>query len=294
MARNATPLVVAPALPRLENRVEVLFANARLKMPFLPDSDQISEPLATILISFDPPEAPRRSARMLAASFVAAGHSISQAPIGADVGSWLTDALRELAASSVCIVIALPAHSPDVERQLQTFLEATRSAGHHHLSLVVGVSVTPADWARCGLDGFVATEEGQRDSDALQMFAALAAVMAPVLMWPLDADDFRYALGNAERPSRIVEAIFCLADHRFEPTSGRAKTLLARSEGVAVMPSRGMRLASQCHLIDSVRENAKPAAAIAIIAPMGLTIDPVGSPDIVHAFLLCHEAPTLL
>lgn len=53
------------------------------------------------------------------------------------------------------------------------------------------------------------------------MFAGLAAVMAPGLIYPLDADDFRCALGNAENPSRIVEATFRLADHRFETCVSR-------------------------------------------------------------------------
>ena len=284
--RNATPRIIAPSLPPLENRVEVLIATARLQMPFLPGVDQFSDTLATVLVTFDPSEAARRSVRMLAASFIAGAPSILQAPAGAEVGRWLADSVQKLEVSSTSIVVALPEYSPEIERQLRAFLEEARRAGCHRLSLVVGVAETPADWARCGLDGFVLTDEEQRDSDAMQMFAALAAVMAPVLMCPLDADDFRCALGNAENPSQIVEATFRLNDARLEAASERDEGLLGRSDGVAVIPSRFLRLSAQCRLVDRVRDRIRFGAAITIVTRWGLTAE-IGATKVVSVAILC-------
>ena len=287
--RSATPLVVAQSFPTLENHVEVFAASARLHQEFGGETDEVCAGNLTVLVSFDPPELARRSARMIAASFVAAACSFEQAPAGVDIGTWLAETLNNLPASSVALVIALPGYSPEIESQLGLFLGVVRSAGHHSVSLTVGVATEPADWARCDLDGFVLAE-GKRDSHALQILRALAAVMAPVLLCPLDSDDFRCALGTAANPSLIAEAVFVFEDSRLLLASRRDTSLLADTVGVAFMPSRCLPLASLGRVIGAVRGSAKQDADVTVIATTGLTIEPLGSGGLVEVFLVCRTA----
>ena len=287
--RDATPLVVAPPLPALENHVEVLVASARLRLALDAETDEVCAGNLTVLISFDPPEMARRSARMIAASFVAAACSFEQAPAGVDIGTWLAETLNNLPASSVVLVIALPDYSLEIESQLGLFLGVVRSAAHHTFSLTVGVATKPADWACCDLDGFVLAGEN-RDSHALQLFGALAAVMAPVLLCPLDADDFRCALGTAANPSQIAEAVFVVEGSRLVPASRRDATLLGDTVGVAFMPSRCLPLASLGRLVGAVRGSAKKDADVTVIATSGLMVEPLGSGPLVDIVLFCRTA----
>ena len=285
--RDATPLVVAQSLPALENHVEVLVASARLRLAFDAETDEVCAGNLTVLISFDPPELARRSARMVAASFVAAACSFEQAPAGVDIGTWLAETLNNLPASSVVLVIALPDYSPEIESQLGLFLGVVRSAGHHTVALTVGVAKEPADWARCDLDGFVVADE-KRDSHSLQAFRALAAVMAPVLLCPLDADDFRCALGTAANPSQIAEAVFVVEDSRLLPASRHDAKLLSDTVGVAFMPSRCLPLASLGRLVGTVRGSTRKNADVTVIATFGLTVEPLGSGRLINLVLLCR------
>ena len=285
--RSATPLVVAQSLPALDNHVEVFIARARLHLAFGGETDRAGAGNLTVLVSFDPPELARRSARMIAASFVAAACTFEQAPAGVEIGTWLAQTLNDLPASSVVLVIALPEYDPEIEGQLEQFLGIVRSAGHHTVSLTVGVATEPAEWARCELDGFVLARES-RDSHALQMFRALAAVMAPVLLCPLDADDFRCALGTAANPSQIAEAVFVVEGSRLVPASRRDATLLGDTVGVAFMPSRCLPLACLGRLVGAVRGSAKKDADVTVIATSGLMVEPLGSERLVNVFLLCH------
>ena len=285
--RDATPLVVAPPLPALENHVEVLVASARLRLALDAETDEVCAENLTVLISFDPPEMARRSARMIAASFVAAACSFEQAPAGVDIGTWLAETLNNLPASSVVLVIALPDYSLEIESQLGLFLGVVRSAAHHTFSLTVGVATKPADWACCDLDGFVLPGEN-RDSHALQVFRALASAMAPVLLCPLDADDFRCALGTAANPSRIAEAVFVPEDSRLLPASSYDATLLGYTVRAAFMPSRCLPLASLGKLVRAVRGSTANSAGVTVIATSGLMVEPLGSERLVNVFLLCH------
>ena len=286
--RSATPLVFAQSLPALDNHVEVFIARARLHLAFSGETDRAGAENLTVLVSFDPLELARRSARMIAASFVAAACSFEQAPAGVDIGRWLAETLNNLPASSVVLVIALPDYSPEIESQLGLFLGVVRSAAHHTFSLTVGVATKPADWACCDLDGFVLAGEN-RGSHALQLFGALAAVMAPVLLCPLDADDFRCALGTAANPSQIAEAVFVIEDSRLLPASRCDATLLDDTVGVAFMPSRCLPLASLVRLICAVRGRAKRDAAVTVIATSGLTVEPLWSGRLVDVVLLCRR-----
>ena len=287
--RDATPLVVAQSLPALENHVEVLVASARLRLAFDAETDEVCAGNLTVLISFDPPELARRSARMVAASFVAAACSFEQAPAGSKIGTWLVETLHAVPASSVVLVIALPDYSPEIESQLGLFLGVVRRAAHHTFSLTVGVATKPADWACCDLDGFVLAGEN-RDSHALQVFRALASVMAPVLLCPLDADDFRCALGTAANPSQIAEAVFVVEDSRLVPASRRDATLLSDTVGVAFMPSRCLPLASLGRLVGAVRGSTRKDAAVTVIATSGLTVEHLGAGQLVDVVLLCRTA----
>jgi hypothetical protein len=288
--RNATPLSIAPPLPRLENRVEALIATARLQMPFLHGVDQVSDPLATVLVSFDPAEAARRSVRMLAASFIAAEPSISQAPAGADVGSWLTNSLQKLEASSISIVVALPEYLPDVERQLRSFLDTIRRTGHHYVPMAVGIATTPADWSGLALDGFVIAEPEQRATGALQVFSMLAAVMAPGLTCCLDAHDFWSAFGTAASPSQLAQAVYFPDSSSLVPASRIDRQVLNNAAGVAVMPDRGLLLAAQSRLVAAVRASAQPDAALTIVASWGLIVEPLGAGGSVDVLLICRGA----
>ena len=67
MGRYATPLLMAPPLPLVENGVEVLICEARLAHRATDDPDDTEEEqLMTVLVSFDPSPGQRYAARNLA------------------------------------------------------------------------------------------------------------------------------------------------------------------------------------------------------------------------------------
>jgi hypothetical protein len=288
MVRHATPLVVAPALPPVGNRIEMLIAEARLRHPATVGVEEAEEPLLTVLVSFDPTDADRRAARVLASSFMAAACSFERAPAEADIGTWLTETSRRLPASWVCIVIALPEYEAEVDQQLQSFLNTIRGTGHHYVPLVVGTATMPADWSGLGLDGFVITELHQRVAGALQVFSMLANVMAPGLMCCLDAHDFWSAFGAAASPSQIAQATYFPDSSSFVPASRIDRQVLAASAGIAVMPGRCLRLAAQSRLVAAVRASGQPDTALTIVVPWGLTVEPLGADRSVDVLLICR------
>jgi hypothetical protein len=288
MVRYAKPLVVAPALPPL-NRLEVLIAESRLHHSPV-GLDPGEEASLTVLLSFDPTEVERRAARVLASSFIAAACSFEQAPAEADIGTWLAEMLRRLPASWVCIVVAMPDYSPEVERQFQTFVNTIRRTGHHYVPLVIGISTAPADWSDLVLDGFVIAEPEQRVTGTLQVFSMLATVMAPGLMCCLDAHDFWSAFGTASSPSQIAQATYFPGDAAFVPASSIDRQLLGNAIGVALMPSRCLRMAAQSRLVAAVRAGAQPDAALTVVAPWGLTVEPLGAGRSVDVLLICRSA----
>lgn len=290
MVRHATPLVVASALPPVDNRVEMLIAEARLLHPATVGVEEAEEPLLTVLVSFDPTDADRRAARVLASSFVAAACSFEQAPAEADSGTWLAETLRGLPGSWACIVIALPDYSPEIERQLRSFLATIRRTGHHYIPLVVGIATTPATWSGLGLDGFVIAEPDQRVAGALQVFSMLAAVMAPGLMCCLDAHDFWSAVGTAGSPSQLAHAVYFPGDAAFVPASQIDRQVLSDSAGVAVMPGRCLRLAAQSRLVAAVRACAQPDVTLTIVVPCGLMVKPLGAGRSVDVLMICRGA----
>lgn len=285
MVRHATPLIVAPALPSVD-RLEVLIARARLyhRPVGLDPSD---ESLLTVLLSFDPTEAERRAARIAAASFIAARCSFERAPLAADTFSWLTQMLSDLPPSGLCVVIALPAHELNIERQLCALVDKVRTS-HHHAPLIVGVATAPADWAGCGLDGLVLAAPEQRVADALRIFSMLAAVMAPGLMACLDAEDFLCALGTATNPSRLAEAFYLEDSACFIPASRDDRQVLSNAVGVVVMPSRCTPLKTLALFVKRVRPWLRPNAAMNLVAPWGLTLEAIGSARGIAVLLLCR------
>ncbi len=286
MVRHATPLVVAPALPSAD-RLEMLVARARLHHQPV-GLDATEEPLLTVLLSFDQTEADRRAARVLAASFIAADCSFECAPSAADLGSWPAETLRALPRSVACIVIALPVYEAKVAQRLRALVDDLRT-DHHYAPLIVGVATAPADWADCGLDGFVLVEPRQRITDALCVFSMLAALMAPGLMCCLDADDFYSALGTATSPSRIAEAVYMAGSSCLMPVSGDAQQVMSNAGGVAIMPSRCLPLATLALLVKRVRAHLRPDVALTVVAPRGLTAEPLGSGSGVSVLLLCGD-----
>lgn len=285
MVRHATPVVVAPALP-CANRLEMLVARAQLHhRPF--GLDPSDEPLLTVLLSFDPTDTDRRAARALATTFVAAEYSFAQAPAAVDLGTWAAKTLRELPASSACVVVALPDYSPKAGQQLGAIIDNI-SRSHHKVGLIAGVATAPCDWTGCDFDGFVVVEPSRRVADALRLFSALAAVMAPGLISCLDADDFLCSLGTAANPSRLAEAFYLVDSARLIPASRADSQVLGNAVGAAVMPSRCMPLKTLAPLVKRVRSRLRPNAAMTLVAPWGLTLEASGSASSVAVLLLCR------
>ena len=286
MARHAIPLVVAPALPSVD-RLEMLVARAQLhhQPAGLEPSE---EPLLTVLLSFDPTEAERRAARVLAASFIAAECSFERPPRAADLGSWLEETLLASQPSAACIVIALPDYEVKARHQVHAVVDVLRT-GHHYTPLIVGVATNPADWLVLNLDGFVLAEPEKRATDALRVFSILAAVMAPGLMCCLDAEDFLCPLGTATNPSKLAQAVYLVDRSSLVPASLADEQVLRDAGGVAVMPSRSLPLRTLAQFVKQVRDRVRPDAAINLVAPSGLTLEPPGSLGSVEVLLLCRD-----
>lgn len=285
MARHATPLVVAPALPSVD-RLEMLVARARLHHQPV-GLDPSEEPLLTVLLSFDPTEADRRAARVLAASFITAECSFESAPPATDLGAWVSETLCAFPPSAVCIVIALPAFEANEAQRLGALVESLH-ASHHYALLIVGVATTPPGWANCGLDGFILAEPGQRVTDTLRVFSMLAALMAPGLMCCLDADDFRSVLGTAANPSKLAIAVYMVGSSCLMPDSGDDRKVMGNAGRVAVMPSRCLPLATLALLVKRTRARLRSDVALTLVAPSGLTAEPLGSGSGVDVLLLCR------
>jgi len=284
MVRHATPLVVAPVLPSAD-RLEILVARARLHhQPVGLDASE--ETLLTVLLSFDPTEAERRAARVVAASFIAADCSFESAPPAADLRSWPAETLSGLSPLGLCMVIALPAHEVTIAPKLRALVDTLRTS--HQSPLIVGVATAPADWAYCGFDGFVLAKPEQRVTDALRVFSMLAAVMAPGLMCCLDAEDFLCALGTPTNPSQLAEAVYLVEGRSLVPASRADEQILSGAGGVAVMPSRCLPISTQALLVKRVRARAQSDAALTLVAPYGLTVEPPQSRGAAEVLLLCR------
>lgn len=91
----------------------------------------------------------------------------------------------------------------------QAVFDALRARSRDTTGLVVTVSTQPEAWGELkGVDGFVRADAGNAASVAAKLFTALASMIAPILWTCLDAEDIRLALGSAERPSQLVDAVW--------------------------------------------------------------------------------------
>jgi hypothetical protein len=239
----------------------------------------------TVLLSFDPTSVERYAARALAANFVAAECSFAQSAPAAELGDWIEETLHRQPPSCTCIVVALPNHSPQVEQELRIAIDAIRR-GHHEVALIVGVATATLDWAGCDLDGFVVVPPNRRGTDALRVFFALAAIMAPGLIPCLDADDFRCALGSAANPSRLAEAAYLPDSDCLLPVDRTDQRTLSDAIGIAVMPAVHLRLATLALLVKAVRAQVAPEAALTLVSPSGLTLEPFAAGASVGLLLL--------
>ena len=180
MGRYATPLVMAPPLPLVENGVEVLICEARLAHRATDDPGDIEEEqLMTVLVSFDPSPGQRYAARNLAGTYIATQSTFEQLPVGCGLAEWLLGLLNSRIAASLYVVLSLPSvYLKDIALQIQGVLAGLRNGQYHQLGLTVAVGVRPGDWGDCsGIDGFVAVcaEDGEQAS--IQVFNMLAALI---------------------------------------------------------------------------------------------------------------------
>jgi hypothetical protein len=143
MGRAAIPLIFASGLPEMPCGIEVMTANARILHGDAPDpSRSEEEALVTILVSFDPTQADRRSARAMAGTLIAAKCSFEPVPADQDLGDWLQAVVAPSEPTSICaVVIALPDHySSNIEREIAGFLEDIKAINCLHLQLTVAVA----------------------------------------------------------------------------------------------------------------------------------------------------------
>lgn len=81
------------------------------------------------------------------------------------------------------------------------------------VGMLAVVSEQPEVWAGLqGITGFVRAEPGQAAQVASSLGLAMATIAAPLLLTCLDIFDMEPALGPADQPSRVVDALWI--DHR--------------------------------------------------------------------------------
>ena len=289
MGRYAEPLINAPPLPPIENGVEVLIAESRLAHRANNDPDDVEEEqLMTVLVSFDPQPAQRSAARTLAATFIAARTAFEQLPAGRELADWLNELLNSRVAASLCIVLSLT-HVPseNTAQQIEGVLAGIRNRQHHCLRLVVAVSLKPADWGDCcGIDGLVLAEARWRDRASLQVFNMLAALMAPGLSACIDDEDLRMAFGTHKFPSRVTSGVWLEAQSTFVWATAEDKELVKNSKAIASMPSRCLELLSQHELMKEVCKSTANDSAFVMIAPYGMSSEPLLADQIVPVFFV--------
>lgn len=295
MSIETRPLITRSLEP-LENRVEVLLAESRLAYCATDDPEDIEElQLMTVLVSFDPAPAQRWSIRALAATFITAQCQFEQLPVGRKLGDWLGDLLNAHEPASLCIVFALPQHSADMEKEIGSFLSDLKGARRHHLNLTVAVSQTPVDWKGCtGIDGFVFAEAPVGNSESLQVFRMLAALMAPGMSVCVDAEDLRPVFGTADRPSRIATGVWLPDLEIFEVATHDDRRMLKACARVAFMPSTPLRLSSQTKLLKAIRKSAEDDTDIVMMGPYGMVSEQTLASQVVPVVMVVMTPQDLL
>lgn len=114
--KNSLPLIAQPPLPPMPHGVEILIARSWLRNTGVLDGhDHVEDSHhVTVLVSFDPSDAERRTMRTMAADFVTAACSFMSAPPEPDFGERLAQLLEIHADAFLNIAIALPTFSTEI------------------------------------------------------------------------------------------------------------------------------------------------------------------------------------
>ena len=295
MGRYATPLLMAPPLPLVENGVEVLICESRLAHRATDDPDDIEEEqLMTVLVSFDPSPSQRYAARNLAGTYIAAQSTFEQLPVESDLAEWLLGLLNSRVTASLYVVLSLPPiYSAEIARQIQGVLAGLRNDRYHQLGLAVAVGARPGDWGDCrGIDGFVAVcaEDGEQAS--IQVFNMLAALMAPGLSFCVDWEELRSVFGTHEFPSSVTSGVWLESQATFVWANAEDQKLVKNFKAIAAVLSRCIQLASQHKLMKKICKSTANDVAFLMIAPYGMSSKSFLADQIIPVFLLAMLAPT--
>lgn len=289
MGRYATPLITALPLPPVDNGVEVLICEARLAHRATDDPNDLEEePLITALLSFNPQPAQRYAARNLAGTYIAAQSTFEQLPVGSGLAEWLISLLNSRVSASLYVVLALPPiYTADTARQIKSVLASLRKDQHHQHGLTVAVCVGPEDWGDCsGIDGFVAAGAKDASLVALNVFNMLAALMAPGLSSCVDWDELRSIFGTHEFPSRVTSGVWLEGMATFIWATAHDQELVKNCKAIASMPSRCLRLESQHKLMKEICKSTANDSAFVMIAPYGMSSEPLLVDQIVPVTLI--------
>lgn len=293
MARYATPLTTAPPIPAIDNRVEVLICEARLvHCATNKPEDIVEEHLLTVLVSFDPTPAQRWSARALAATYISAQCQFWQLPQGCELEEWLVGLLNRVAGNSLSIVFSLPlVYCENVANQISGFLTTIRNAPPNMLQLAVAVGLKSFAWdSSDGIKNFVVSSAERVEQAALEVFTILAALMAPGLSAPVDADDLKVALGSSQRPSELASGVWVQAQNIFIPATAEDQQTIEKASAIAFMPLGLLGLSSLAALLKAIRKSTAADTSFVMVAPYGMTSTPFWAGQVMPVQLLI--APT--
>ena len=289
MGRYATPLITAPPLPPVENGVEVLICEARLAHRATNAPENVEEEqLATVMLSFHPSSCQRYAARSLAGTYIAAQSTFEQLPAGCGLAEWLLGLLNSRVGASLYVVLALPpVYSKDIAQQIEAVLAGLRNDRYHQFGLAVAVSPTPADWGHCcGIDGFVLADKTESGRESLTVFNMLAALMAPGLSSCVDCEELQSVFGTHEFPSSVANGVWLEAQAIFISGTAEDQELVKNSKAIASMPSRCLQLSSQHKLMKEICKSTANDSAFVMIAPYGMSSEPLLADQIVPVFLI--------
>lgn len=290
MGRQAQPLINTFDCLDMNSGIEVMKAEARLLHGNASDpSLSEEESLVTILVSFDPAQADRWSARALAGTYVAAKCSFKQISADQELGDWLQAVVAAPEPTSICaVVFALPDHySSNIEREVAKFLDDMKAIDCLHLQLTVAIASNAPSWASLGIDGFVAAAPASACGVALQVFELMASQMSPGMVHCVDAEDLKEVLGPAGAPSRLANGVWFPAEGHL-CFSAADKSTVQSSAALALLPQGMPSLRSLGDLIRAVRALVAADAEVAAVTPYGLRVDLLAARRFIPIQFLCR------